>query len=222
MQYVLVNNGYVINGPREWNYRSFESSLSDDLDIQVSLPYQKNDYEPIKINDETEILAATITSPNYNPKIEYLNGPFWTFENNQATGTYVVEDQPIEYVKNTLIGRVATNRYNKESAGCNTEIQGVSVTVDTSREGRAIFVQAYTLMADDGTLNWKFPEGWFVLSKPELGQVVGAGATYVQSCFNWEESKTVEINNCTTLEELNNIDVGDPSPTPPMPNSPTV
>lgn len=216
MQYVLVNNGYVINGPRAWNCNSFQSSLSDDLDIQLNLPFQKNDSEPILINDTTSILPATLVYPNYNPKIEYLDGPYWNYDNNFATGTFVVKDQPIDWVKQTLIGRVAANRYTKEGLGTTTDLQGKTVTVDTSREGRAIFVQAYTLMAEDGTINWKFPEGWFVLSKPELAQVVGVGATYVQTCFNWEESKTVEINNCTTLEELNNIDVGDPvTPAPP-------
>lgn len=219
MQYVLINDGYVLNGPREWNYRSFESTLSDDLDIPVNLPMQKNDSDPIVINATTRIIASTMVYPDYNPKIEYLDGPYWTFEEDMsfATGNFQVKDQPIEYVKQTLIGRVAANRYVKESAGTTTVIQDKTVSIDTSREGRAIFVQAYTLMAEDSTLNWKFPEGWFVLSKPELGQVVGAGATYVQTCFNWEESKTVEINNCTTLEELNNIDVGDP--TPPTPST---
>ena len=212
MQYVLVNNGYVINGPRGWNHRSFESTLDEDLEISLRLPFQKDDAEPILVNDTTKILPATLVYPEYNAKIEYLDGPYWTYDDDFATGTFEVKDQPIEYVKQTLIGGVAANRYIKENLGTTTEIQGSVITVDTSRDGRAIFVQAYTLMAEDGTINWKFPEGWFVLSKPELGQVVGAGATYVQSCFDWEQSKTVEINNCTTLEELNNIDIGDPVP----------
>lgn len=220
MQYVLINDGYVLNGPREWNYRSFESTLSDDLDIPVNLPMQKNDNEPIVINATTRIIASTMVYPDYNPKIEYLDGPYWTFNEDMsfATGTFQVKDQPIEYVKQTLIGRVAANRYIKESAGTTTVIQDKTVSIDTSREGRAIFVQAYTLMADDATINWKFPEAWLTLTKPELGQVVAVGATHVQQSFNWEESKTVEINNCTTLEELNNIDVGDPT----TPTQPTV
>lgn len=214
MQYVLINDGYVLNGPREWNYRSFESTLSDDLDISLNLPMQKNDSEPIVIDATTRIIASTMEYPDYNPKIEYLDGPYWSFNEDMsfATGTFQVKDQPIEYVKQTLIGKVAANRYIKESAGTTTELQGINVFVDTSREGRAIFVQAYTLMADDATINWKFPEAWLTLTKPELGQVVAAGATHVQQSFNWEESKTVEINNCTTLEELNNIDVGDTTP----------
>ena len=31
--YVLENNNQVLNGPRVWNYRSFESTLEEDLEI---------------------------------------------------------------------------------------------------------------------------------------------------------------------------------------------
>jgi len=209
MQYVLINDGYVLNGPREWNYRSFESTLSDDLDIPVNLPMQKNDNEPIIINESTRIIPSTMVYPDYNPKIEYLDGPYWTFEEDMsfATGNFQVKDQPIEYVKQTLIGRVAANRYIKESAGTTTVIQDKTVTVDTSREGRAIFVQAYTLMADDATINWKFPEAWLTLTKNELGTIIATGANHIQTQFDWENTISQQIDNASSVEELQNITI---------------
>lgn len=214
MQYVLVNNGYVINGPRAWNYRSFQSTLEEELEINIALPFQKYDNEPILINDTTKILPATLVYPEYNVKIEYLDGPYWTYENDFATGTFEVKEQPVEYVKQSLINKVASNRYIKECAGTKVTVQDTEVSVDTSREGRAIFVQAYSLMQDTDTIKWKFPESWLTLTKAELGQVVTAGVNHVQESFNWESDKTDEINNCTTLQELDEIDVGDNPPFP--------
>ena len=57
---------------------------------------------------------------------------------------------------------------------------------------------------------FKFPEGWLTLSKEELGLVVSTGATYIQSQFDWEVEKGIEINAKETAKELDLVDVGDP------------
>ena len=167
------------------------------------------------ITDTVKILPASLVYQEYNQKTEYLDGPYWNYDNNFATGTFEIKDQSIESVKQNLISKIAANRYIKECAGIKITIQNVEVNVDTSREGRAIFIQAYTVMADNETINWKFPEAWLTLSKSELTQIIYTGASHVQETFNWESNKTIEINNCGSLQELNVIDVGDPViPTP--------
>jgi hypothetical protein len=215
MLYVLVDGQYVVNGPRNWNARSFQSTLSDDYEINYVFPMQKDDLEPIVINDTLRILPASLTYPNYNPKIEYCDGPYWTYDNNFAAGTFEVKDQPIDFVKSTLKDIVSSNRYNKEIAGTTTTIQGIEVFIDTSRTNRNTYVNAYNLMADTDTVNWKFNEGWLVLTKAEMKLVVDAGANYVNAQFEWESSKVQEIDSCTTLEELNAVDLG--YPVPPQP-----
>jgi len=215
MLYVLIDGQYVVNGPREWNAISFQNTLSDDYEINYVLPMQKDDLEPIVINEALRILPAALTYPNYNPKIEYCDGPYWTYDNDFAAGTFEVKDQPIDFVKSTLKGIVASNRYNKEVAGTTTTIQNIEVFIDTSRTNRNTYVNAYNLMADTDTLNWKFSEGWLVLTRDEMKLVVDAGANYVNAQFDWELSKVDEINNCTTLEELNNVELG--YPVPPQP-----
>ena len=61
-------------------------------------------------------------------------------------------------------------------------------------------------MSDTETSNWKFPEGWLTLTKSELGQCVSAGATHIQSCFDWEKNYTDRIEAATTKEELLQIE----------------
>jgi hypothetical protein len=212
MLYVLVDGQYVVNGPREWNARSFQSTLSDDYEINYVFPQQKTDLDPILINDTLRVLPASLTYPEYNPKIEYCDGPYWTYDNNFAAGTFEVKDQPIDLIKSALKEIVAANRYNKEIAGTKTTIQDLEVFIDTSRTNRNTYVNAYNLMADTDTLNWKFSEGWLVLTREEMKLVVDVGANYVNTQFEWEASKVQEIDNCTTLEELNAVDLGYPVP----------
>lgn len=209
--YVLENNNYVINGPRAWNYRSFESTLEEDLEIEYKLPLSKTDEEVITIDENTHIYASRYEYPVYNQKIEYLHGPFWDFSSGIAIGTFEIVPLTLDQIRHELKQKVAANRYTRENAGIKVIIQGLEVTIDTSRDNRNIFVQKYILMSDTDTVQWKFPEGWLTLSKEELGLIVSTGATYIQSQFDWEVEKGIEINAKETAKELDLVDVGNPA-----------
>jgi hypothetical protein len=211
MIYILVNNDHVINGPRAWNYRSFESTLVEDLEIEFKLPMTYTSTEPIVIDENTKIVSCRLEYAAHNPKIEYLHGPFWNFDEEVAIGTFQVMPTPVDVIKGALKQQVAGNRWIKEVSGTTAEIQGKTVTIDTSRDGRNIFVQKYLLMSDSDTVEWKFPEGWLVLSRAELGSVVNAGVAHVQNQFSWEAAKITEIDSCTTSTELDLVDLGDPA-----------
>ena len=205
--YVLVHNGFVINGPRAWNYRSFESSLEEDCEITYKLPMSKDDEEIITIDDNTKIYAAELVYPDYNPKIEYPHGPFWDFSSGKAIGTFQVLQTPIELIKNTLKEKIAAVRWNKEVNGFKTTVQGTEVFINTARENRNAFVQRYVLMQENETIQWKFVETWVSLSKAEIGEIASAVASHIQAQFDWEVSKQVEIDACTTAEELDAINL---------------
>lgn len=210
--YVLENNNYVLNGPRTWNYHSFESTLEEDLEIEYKLPMSKTDEEIITIDENTHIYPARYVYPSYNEKIEYLHGPFWDFSTGTAIGTFEILPIAIEHIKSNLKQKVAANRYNKENAGTKITIQDTEVSIDTSRDNRNIFVQKYLLMSDTDTVQWKFPEGWKTLTKEQLGLVVSRGAAYIQEQFDWEVAKGIEIDSKETAEELDLVDVGNPVP----------
>ena len=200
--YVLVNNGEVLNGPRGWNYRSFESTLEDDLEIELKLPMKKEDDEIFIVDDNTKIYPAEMQYQDYNARIEHLHGPFWDFSTGKAIGTFEKRFNDIDAIKNDLKAKVAETRWTKEVAGVKTTVQGQEVSLDTSRDGRNIFVQKLLLMTDDETVKWKFPEGWFVLIKQELAEVVAAGAAHIQMQFEWEAVKIQEIDACANHDEL--------------------
>jgi hypothetical protein len=203
--YVLVHNGFVINGPRAWNYRSFESSLQEDCEIEYKLPMSKTDEEIIEIDENTKIYAAELVYPNYNAKIEYPHGPFWDFSTGKAIGTFQVLPTPIELIKNTLKAKVAEIRWRKEIAGLITNVQDNDVFVDTAREVRDVFLQKYILMNENETVQWKFNSGWVTLTRTEVNTIATAVANHIQSQFDWEIAKHAEIDACSTAEELDAI-----------------
>lgn len=211
--YVLIHKNRVIVGPMDWNRAMFDGALSK-LQIVKTLPRTAPPDLPFIIDDETRLAESVYEYPPYNPRIEYPNGPFWNFDAPVAVGTFVVEPIPVEFIKASLKQEAAAERYRTEELGTTHVLQGVTVTLDTSRAGRDIFAQAYLLMGDTDVKNWKFPEGWFTVTKPELGGIVGAGSAYIQTCFDWERAKAEEIDACATAAELAAIVIVEPQPQP--------
>lgn len=209
--FVIVHNSSVILGPMRWNKNRFENVITEECEVTASLPSRNDSLSPIIVTDNVKILPIQGTpSPAFNSRIEFLNGPFWEFTDSAAIMSYRVESLSVDAVKNTLKAECAAERWRRENNGVKITIQGLEVTVDTSRGNRDIFVQKFLLMADSDTVQWKFPEGWLALSKLELGAIVNAAAAHVQTQFDWEANKISEIDNCATLEQLDAIVIVDP------------
>lgn len=205
MNFIITHNNQIVLGPRRWNRSIFESELAD-LGSTTILPPNNTDF--ISISDSIKIYPVSIVStPAYNTKIEQLSGPFYTFAENSAIAKYEIVPKAIDVVKNELKGLIATARYKKEIAGTTTTIQGVSVNIDTSRTNRNIYAQQYSLMAAADTVQWKFAQTWLTLTKADLKTCALASSNYVQLQFAWESTKILEIDACTTLAELDLINL---------------
>lgn len=211
--YVLTHEGRVLAGPMAWNRAIFGGNL-EKLGINFLLPRNAPEQLPLAIDANTVIYEVEFQEPEFDNKTHYKEGPYWQFTETKAIATYVLKEQPLSVVKDSLKQSAAAERWKKEGAGVKTVIQDMQVTVDTARGNRDIFVQKYLLMADTDTVKWKFPEGWLTLTKAELGQIVAAGAAHVQSSFDWEEEKVQEINAASTLEALKAVVIVDPAQDP--------
>lgn len=214
--FVIVYQNSVILGPMRWNRFRFENTIYEDCEeFSATLPDRNDEMVAITVSDDIKILPVEGTpNPNFNPKIERLNGPFWQFTDTVAISSYVVEPLAIEAVKNQLKAVLANERYRKEIAGVKVTIQNVEVTVDTGRDTKNNLIQKYVLMNDSDTVQWKFNDTWLTLSKTEVGTLVRAGAEYIQQQFDWEAAMIQEINNATTLEQLDSIVIVEPQQFP--------
>ena len=196
---------FVHLGPMPWRQRLFQSVITDDLEIDYTLPVSNDGNEAIIINDIARIIPVTnidITEP-FNPKIQQLIGPYYNFYETYAEHYQKVEDKPLDVVRSELKPIIAANRYRYEILGTSVTIQDKTLNVLTTREDRGLYLQAYQLGKDD--VNWKFGDTFVILSNSDLGIIVNAVANHVQSAFDWESRKNIEIDSAITLEELDNI-----------------
>lgn len=204
MDYVLVEDQVsVIQGPGPWKHRFIQSDV-DNLDIEYTVsPTEPGGY--LKIADNLEVYPASIETPSFDSLYQELIGPSWTFTNGVARGIYTVKDRDINQIKGHLKNLLAAERYKKEVAGIKLVVQDVEVTLETDRDIRNIFVQKYSLMGDNDTSEWKFPETWLTLTKLDLGIIIATGAAYIQAQFDWEKGFVDQIDSAETIESLKSI-----------------
>jgi hypothetical protein len=197
----------VLLGPINWNPRYIASVLQSDLDLDQAPTILASDEQrvPYDILPNVRVRKAVTSYAELNAKTQRHEGPFWTYDNDEATATWTAVDKPIDLVKGELKTLVAAERYRKENAGIKLTIQGTEVTCDTSRENRDIFLQRLLTMAPTDTVNWKFPESFINITYSELESIINAGVVHIQSCFDWELTKGTEIDACTTLAQLDAI-----------------
>lgn len=219
MKYILtLNRQQVLLGPIHWNKRMFQSeidTLYDDGEISTRVFAGEIEQDYSDLGEGVEIIVVSGTEiPEHDSMYQQLVGPTWRYNARDVVETYEVTDIDLAVVKSKLKELAAGERYKKEIAGPKTTIQGLEVSLDTTRDGRHVFVQKYLLMGDTDTVEWKFPEGWLVLTKAELGLVVATGAQHIQDQFTWEAGIVADIDAATTAEELKAIVIVEPVVTP--------
>lgn len=208
--YVLIYKSQVIDGPKKWNFRSLEKTLQEELNITYRLPV--NFTEAIIINNNTKILPATFIYQEYNSKIQKpVDGPWWDFSSGIAVGSYTIGYKRVDEVKSELKDKLKQIRYEKEIAGTTIIIDNKELKISTSRDARNVYLQKYSILDDDATINWKFDDCFINISKEQLKSILVAIDHHVQAVFDWENTMTAAIDSCNTVFELDAIVLEEPN-----------
>jgi hypothetical protein len=200
MKYLITENKNIVLGPMDWRTRTFQSEM-EDLEVDYQVSPNEGYYQ---VNDEVEIYPITAsTTPSYDADYQQLQGPFYTFDNQEATETYSVIDQDVNSSKNKLKTLINTESTQAKAKKTTVEIQGTFVTISTASIGD--YTQQLALMGD--SINWKFPEGWLVLSKVDLELVIVTCNGVIQSAFDVECAKHLLIDSCDSIDSLRALNI---------------
>lgn len=202
--FVITQDNQVVLGPMRWNRFRFENFLAEELEINHTLPQDNNGI--ITVTDSVKIYPVQGSpDPVFNAKIEMLHGPFWQFTDTAAVSSYQVVAMPIDAVKNQLKAQVAAQRWQRENTPVEVTINGTAYRFRTDRETRNVLSHALT---QGGPINWKVDgDTWITLATADLETVLAAVMSQVQASFDWEFAKAAEISVCTTLAELDAVNI---------------
>jgi hypothetical protein len=202
--FVIVHDNTVILGPMRWSQYKFQNTILEECEVSATLSATNDNLDPITVSDTIKILPVQGTqTPQVNPVIEMLNGPFWEFTDSVAAMSYRVESMSLDAAKNFLKVRVASDRRKKENAGIKVTLNSIEYNFDTDRETRAVLSGA---AANTNNTNWKQnSDTWVQMTQAEVQTVLNDVLAHVQTCFDWEYTKLQDINNCTTLDQVAGI-----------------
>lgn len=209
--YVVTQHNKIILGPIDWDASYIAAVLQNDLDLDNRPKVLPSDVfrVPFHILPDVYVRNAVIDVPTYNKKIQKFGGVDWTFDEQNAYANYTVIDKDVDEVKGELKNIVSSKRWDRENSGTSLEIQGITVNVTTSRDQRRVFVDKLIAMQDGDVSSWKFEEQWINLTKADITNIVRAIDRAVQDAFDWENNKINQINNCTSLTELDQLNLDD-------------
>lgn len=205
MKYVVLHQGRVIWGPREWNPLSIENTIEmyvPSVDIMIGA-------EPVVgridgVQDAAILRVESEDVPSYDSLFETLEGPF--YQNNVTDGTTrmtwnVVPDH-LPYVLGRIKQQVETKRYQKETEGLDIDVNGTAYRFPTDREQRnRLLIQSVT----GEPVCWKVSGAWIDLSAEQLTTIVKQINAHVQKWFAWERTKIELLESCTTLEHVKQL-----------------
>lgn len=202
--YCLLENDNIVAGPFDWNARRFTLELLEEYGIKFDLPANSNN-QSFEINNSLKLLPVhAVVHDEYDARTQLLVGPV-PVVTDVLKLTYTIADRDIDVVKSELIQQLAANRYNYEVKGVEIVLRGTTILVPTDRESRNTLLQCLALSVFDKS--WKFGDNWVILSSDDLKTVVDAILAHVQSAFDWEQAKLVELADISLLEDLAVFDV---------------
>lgn len=207
--YALVHKTQVIMTQPFWNSRMFTVCLDEDLGIKRRVLLAEEDDVPLQIDQDTRIVRYYEFKPDYNSKIEWLDGPIYQFVEDTVVASYNKRPLELSIAKENLKKLLPEARYGKEVKRHTLELSSGLQTISLDRETRSALAQKLQTIGDS-TVNWKFEHGWEQLSKSDIESIVSQIDQYVQEAYDWEYSKTIEIDNCQTLEEIDEIKIYSP------------
>lgn len=202
--YALVYQNQVILTQGNWNPIMFNNVLNEECDVHKRVFVADEANVPLVFNEDTKIVRFFDIKPNYNGRTEWLDGPVYEITENHVVASYVVKPLDISIAKGNLKQQLPSLRYNKEIQCIKVIAQDKSVVLKTDRETRSILA-ANALAVGDSYVNWKFENEWLQLTKTDLISLLEQLNFQTQEAYDWEYSKTLEIDNCKTLDDVNKI-----------------
>jgi len=137
-------------------------------------------------------------------KTIYKKG-YWDAVQADSNDMPVYGEVDFETLKQAKQFEIANTRYNAEIKG----VQYGNMFIKTDRESRLAFIELYNRAKEDVNYSCSFKaiNGWFNITAEDIIVINDLIRQYVQDCFDVENYLMQQVEQATTIEELENIDV---------------
>jgi len=203
--FALINDNELILGPIQFNHRLINSALEEDLEVDYRVSSSDYSNVPIIFDEKIKILKVIDSKPDYNSRYESLTLHKYEVLDNEVIFYYEKNQIDLNIIKNEYKNIISNDRWKKENYGhIIFTLNDDEIKISTSRENRISLLNK--LATGSNSYKFKFNSGWFDITGENLRQILTKIDEKVQKDFDWEFEKIEEINSCTSIDELNQIE----------------
>jgi hypothetical protein len=211
--FIIKYKDKVISGPFIWDKIQFQKTIYGKFKINAALPFANINEKKIVVNDDISIWPVDFTeNPSYNQRTQYLDGPFYTYDEEAGRATHYMEvvDYSFEQAQVFAKDYYTQTRWLKQNLPFD-----VTIGSDTYR----LNINNRSSFESGIAGNWKldklvdvvddenvYRQSWVTLSEEGLQTINNAFKQHVQNCFDWEKSKHDNVDSLTTFDELNALE----------------
>jgi hypothetical protein len=215
-QFIVTLSGDIILGPMNWNSSEFNKILNqngvDDLLPTDILAYKQGIVPistPLAVSDTLKIYQVDIINNNTGFDNILFDGTdiTWDLTSGKAVGTYTPTLKSIEHIKTTLKQNLRNKLDVLETTPIEVDVDGVTFTVSATNWGRLFIMTKILRLADGESCSWYNNKVKVSVTKDQLMTMLIAVDDYIDSLLDQEIPKIVEIDSCTTISQLKQIEI---------------
>lgn len=169
--------------------------------------------EPIKMDERFAndlLLVERWIESNPTTEIDVKVGETIEFREDKTVVVYNYELPTVDDLKKLIKQKLANRRWEVETGG--VSVDGFTYATDRESQTKYTAISIAISRADPTTwsINWKTSNGVFVtLNASQMENVINLVLRHVEQSFNHEALKVQEIDACTTVQELLDVDIND-------------
>ena len=192
--YCKVQNGLVVEGPTTLPPNLFLQNLTQETLLGLGW-YELVVNAPIAYDER-------ISSSSYN---------FTLFSDHVELNyeiTSLTEEEMLAKLaefKASLKNEVTSKRYDTEVGGIT--IGGAIIKTDRESQSTVNGALSFLQINQSAVIDWKGANGWTTINYYQIMYIANAVGLHVQACFSREKVLHGIIDACTTLAELDAIDI---------------
>lgn len=172
----------------------------------VQMGYNPNDAKQLA---DASIYSLVIDKPEYNAETEGLERDGEPKPDIEKPFTFVQKMRVynmLDHWKAKRLADVTSTRWNIENGGI-TLADGTHILTAIDDQNRISTTIQGMRDSNITEIDFKSASGWLKLTLDQLVKIETAIAQHVQRCFSREKELHTAINSCTTIDELNSIDI---------------
>jgi hypothetical protein len=212
-KYVITNVGVVVHGPQAWNSSSFNAALIP-YGFDNPLPADAIAYrqgivpisQPLNLSEQVKIYQAIINNPPAFDTNFYKTADVqWSLATGKAIGDYKIVQLSVPEIKSNLHAAVMNKEVQLSTTLKTVTIGQQQFTVLPNQWQTNDLVAKMVMMSDTDITNWYEGTTIIQVSRAILAQLLVYVNQQVDVIYTYRATKTKEIDDCTTFEQLKAI-----------------